>query len=128
MSIELDVFMNFRTKNEMEEYVRKLTWDQCLNHLKSVNEYIRYPTKIERKPGGFSKAVERNFKLNTIKPILEKKIINLRKLKSRTNRTADTRRYPFGRKKKKSKHRSSKNKKKYKKGKKTKKNKKSKKK
>ena len=126
MSIELDVFMNFRTKNEMEEYVRKLTWDQCLNHLKSVNEYIRI-LKVERKPGGFSKYVETHIKLNTIKPILEKKIINLRKLKSRTNRTADTRRYPFGRKKKKSKHRSSKNKKKYKKGKKTKKNKKSKK-
>lgn len=126
MSIELDVFMNFRTKNEMEEYVRKLTWDQCLNHLKSVNEYIRIlnlKTEGTLAPGGSAL-----LKLNTIKPILEKKIINLRKLKSRTNRTADTRRYPFGRKKKKSKHRSSKNKKKYKKGKKTKKNKKSKKK
>lgn len=111
-TINLDVFMNLRNKEEIIDYVKRLSWNQSLDNLRNINYYIKLysvqpgnepeaepqpeSNKVTLAPGG-----ELLKKLNLIKKHLEIKIRGLRTLKSKNNRTRDTRRYPFSGSKKK---------------------------
>ena len=105
-TININVFMNLRNKEEIIDYVKRLSWNQSLDNLRNINIYIDlysvHPgnepeaepqpesNKVTLAPGG-----ELLKKLKLIKKHLEIKIRGLRRLKSKNNRTRDTRRYPF---------------------------------
>ena len=86
--IDISVFLNLNSKNDIEEFVKRLSWNESLKHMKALNYYLKMDFKEYR-------TVEIWTKLLEIKLILGNKIVKLRNMKSRVNRNKDTRKYPF---------------------------------